>query len=65
MPQIPNHAHCVICSRAIAHGEKTCGPECKQKLEDIDRKRKRSMTLMYVLMGLAVLVMLFSFRSAG
>ena len=65
MVQIANHSHCVICSRAVTFGDKTCSPECAAKLTEIDRKRKRSMTMMYVLMGLAVLVLVLSLSGIG
>jgi predicted nucleic acid-binding Zn ribbon protein len=63
--QIPNHAHCVVCGRAIEYGEKTCGPEDAAKLDDVNKRRKRSMTLMYVLMGIAMLVLVLSYTSPG
>lgn len=58
--QIPNHSHCVICSRAVPYGEKTCSSECAANLEELNKKRKRSMYIMYGLMGIAILVLILS-----
>lgn len=55
--QIPNHAHCVVCSRAVPFGDKTCSPECEAQLADINKRRKRSMYLMYGLMAVAILLL--------
>lgn len=63
MAQIPNHSHCVICGRAVDFGDKTCGPEDGTKLEENDKKRKRSVLLMYVLMGIATLVLVLSYSN--
>jgi predicted nucleic acid-binding Zn ribbon protein len=60
--QIPNHSHCVVCSRAVPFGDKTCSPECQAQLDELNKKRKRSMLVMYGLMAAAVLVFLLSFR---
>lgn len=58
--QIPDHAHCTICGRAIPFGDKTCSKECEGKLADLTRRRKRAMWTMYGLMGLAFLVLVLS-----
>ena len=58
--QIPNHSHCVICTRAVPHGDKTCSPECQAQFDELQKKRKRSMYVMYGLMALAIVVLLLS-----
>lgn len=63
--QIPNHSHCVICGKAVPFGDKTCSKECEQGLEELNKKRKRSMLTMYVLMGIAMLVLVLSYVSPG
>lgn len=58
--QIPNHSHCVICSKAVAFGDKTCSSECEAQYADLQKRRKRTMWTMYGLMGLAFLVLVMS-----
>jgi len=65
---IPNHMHCAICNRAILYVEprkasdedKTCSPECKAQYMELQRKRKRSLYMMYGLMALAFVVLILS-----
>lgn len=59
--QIPNHSHCVICSRAVPFGDKTCSKECEASYVELQKKRKRSMLTMYGLMALAILVLMLSY----
>ena len=59
--QIPNHSHCVICQRAVPFGDKTCGDKCAGDLEELNKKRKKSMYTMYALMALAFLVLALSY----
>ena len=63
--QIPNHAHCQICQRAVAYGDKTCSPECEKKLADLTRRRKRAVMTMYGLMALAFVVLVMSVWQPG
>ena len=63
--QIPDHAHCGICGRAVPFGDKTCSKECAAKLEDLNKRRKRAMLMMYGLMGLAFLVLVLSVTNPG
>jgi predicted nucleic acid-binding Zn ribbon protein len=60
--QIPNHAHCVVCGRAIEYGEKTCGPEDAAKLDEMKKRRKR---LTYVFVGVAIATLILSFMNSG
>lgn len=59
--QIPNHSHCVICTKAVPFGDKTCGEKCQQEMDDLNKRRKKSMYMMYALMALAFLVLLLSY----
>ena len=67
--QIPNHDHCAICGRAIAYvepkertpGTRTCSEEHKAELEALNKKRRRSMMLMYGLMAAAFAVLILSY----
>jgi predicted nucleic acid-binding Zn ribbon protein len=59
--QIPNHSHCVICSRAVPFGDKTCSEKCQADVDELNKKRKKSMYTMYALMALAFLVLALSY----
>lgn len=67
--QIPNHDHCAICGRAISYTDpkerttqtRTCSDEHKVALDALNKKRKRSMYLMYGLMALAFIVLILSY----
>jgi predicted nucleic acid-binding Zn ribbon protein len=63
--QIPNHAHCGICGKAVPFGDKTCGAECQAKLDDLNKRRKRTMYMMYGLMALAMGVLALSLVRPG
>lgn len=63
--QIANHAHCQICQRAIAYGDKTCSADCEKKYDDLQRRRKRAVWTMYGLMALAFLVLVMSMMNPG
>ena len=55
---VPEHAHCEMCGRPVAVGERRCGsPECEEKFQQALRAKKRGM---WMFVGLILLVMLFS-----
>jgi predicted nucleic acid-binding Zn ribbon protein len=56
--QIPNHSHCVMCTRAVEFGEKTCSERCAADLAALQKKRRQSSILLWVMMGLAAVVAL-------
>ena len=58
--QIPNHSHCVICSRAVPFGDKTCSDKCQASLDELDKTRTKQMYILYGLMALAFLVLALS-----
>lgn len=58
--QIPNHSHCVICSQAVPFGDKTCTDKCQKDLDDLNKRRKRSVLIMYVLMAVAMGILILS-----
>lgn len=63
--QIPDHAHCGICGRAVPFGDKTCSKDCEKKYDDLQRRRKRAMWTMYGLMAVAFLVLVLSVTNPG
>lgn len=63
--QIPDHAHCTICGKAISADDKTCGKEHQAKFDDLQKRRKRAVWLMYGLMALAFGVLVLSVTNPG
>ena len=63
--QIPDHAHCAICGKAIPSDEKACGKDHQAKYDDLQKRRKRAMWMMYGLMALAFLVLVLSVSNPG
>jgi predicted nucleic acid-binding Zn ribbon protein len=66
--QIPNHAHCVVCSRAVPFGDKTCSPTCEADYADLQKRRKRTAFFMYGLLALSILALVllqFGFFGGG
>ncbi|HVL86884.1 MAG TPA: DUF2116 family Zn-ribbon domain-containing protein [Candidatus Thermoplasmatota archaeon] len=59
MVQIPQHAHCQICGKAIQVEEKTCSPECARGLEAHQRKRKHMLYVLYAMIALMFVLLLF------
>jgi len=59
--QIPNHSHCVICSKAVPFENKTCSDKCQADMDELNKRRKRSMYTMYGLMAVAFLVLMLSY----
>jgi predicted nucleic acid-binding Zn ribbon protein len=63
--QIPDHAHCYTCGRAVAVGDKTCSKECDRKYGERQRRSKRLITMMYVGMAIALAVFALSYVRPG
>jgi len=57
MERIPQHAHCQICGKAIPYGETVCSDECREKYQEIVKKRKMYIYIMYG--ALALLMVMF------
>ncbi|MBS3749472.1 MAG: DUF2116 family Zn-ribbon domain-containing protein [Candidatus Thermoplasmatota archaeon] len=57
---IPPHSHCQICGKAIPVSETFCSEECKEKYNNMMKKRKLMVYAMYAL--IAVIVILFMLR---
>lgn len=55
--QIPQHAHCWVCGKAIQAEDKTCSAECKAKMDLQQKKRKQLMYVMYGAMGIFLLML--------
>ncbi len=57
MDKIPQHAHCQICGKAIPYGEVVCSDECREKYDQLVKKRKMYLYVMYG--ALALLIVMF------
>ena len=57
VPKVTNHAHCVQCGRAIPFGDRTCGPECDDKIEQANKQRKKMMYFTYGLLIVGFLLL--------
>ncbi|MBI4393673.1 MAG: DUF2116 family Zn-ribbon domain-containing protein [Euryarchaeota archaeon] len=60
---IVNHGHCLMCGRVVTFGDKTCSDKCKGDQEDMQKKRKQYMLMLYGAMGFALL--LFVLQAMG
>ncbi|HEV8360953.1 MAG TPA: DUF2116 family Zn-ribbon domain-containing protein [Candidatus Thermoplasmatota archaeon] len=57
---VVNHQHCYICNRAMTFGdEKWCSDECKAKLDEQNKRRKRMMYFLYAAMGLTLILLFY------
>lgn len=56
MAQLPQHGHCTICGRVVRVGEKVCSKECQEKVDDVQRQKKRT-ALIFILLIAALLLL--------
>ena len=56
MSDIPPHRHCPVCGISIPPEEEFCSKKCERAWQEAMRKRKRSATILWVLMGVLVAV---------
>ncbi len=60
MPEkIPQHRHCSKCGKAFIGEERFCTDECKGKSNDILKKRKRQLILLYAVTLVVLVIALF------
>jgi len=58
--KIPQHQHCQICGKAIPLGETLCSQECRQKYQNLVRRRKLMLYLMYGILAAIIVVFVLS-----
>ncbi|MCD6512229.1 MAG: DUF2116 family Zn-ribbon domain-containing protein [Thermoplasmata archaeon] len=58
---IPQHSHCIICGKAIPYGEKFCSEKCKKEYENMVKKRKIYIYLMYLALAILVIMMFMNY----
>jgi len=49
MEKIPQHKHCSSCSKAFIGEGRYCSTECKNAGEELLKRRKRNLIVLYVL----------------
>ncbi|RLF35444.1 MAG: DUF2116 family Zn-ribbon domain-containing protein [Thermoplasmata archaeon] len=57
---IPPHAHCLMCGKAVPVGETLCSEECRQKYNAFLKKKK---IVWYFFLGLIVVFTVIVFLS--
>ena len=58
--RIPQHKHCLICNKAIPAKDTLCSEECEEKYEQLDRKRRNYMYIMYGLFAVVIIMVMLS-----
>ena len=56
---IPQHAHCQMCGKAIPVTESLCSDNCRKKYQSLIKKRRIMLYLMYGLIFVIVIFYLF------
>lgn len=60
------HAHCIVCGRALHLGKKYCSMECKDKYEGVQKKQGKQQRWMCILMAVVFpVMMIFMMLSQG
>jgi predicted nucleic acid-binding Zn ribbon protein len=57
--KIPQHRHCSKCGKAFIGEERFCSEECKGMSNEILKKRKRQLILLYAITLVVLVVALF------
>jgi predicted nucleic acid-binding Zn ribbon protein len=58
--KIVQHSHCQICGKAIPVSEMFCSEECKVKYSSMMKKRKLTVYAMYALIGVIIVLYIFT-----
>ncbi|MDH7517772.1 MAG: DUF2116 family Zn-ribbon domain-containing protein [Candidatus Thermoplasmatota archaeon] len=58
--KIAQHTHCHMCGKAIPANETLCSEECKQKYQNLLKKRRRYIYIMYGAIAVMVIVLILS-----
>jgi len=57
--KVAQHTHCQICGKAIPITETLCSEKCKQRYQNIHKKRKMLVYIMYGLIAFILVLFLF------
>ena len=58
--RIPQHKHCMICHKAIPSKKDLCSDECEEKYQQIEKKRRTYMYIMYALFFFVIVMVMLS-----
>ncbi|MCD6468321.1 MAG: DUF2116 family Zn-ribbon domain-containing protein [Thermoplasmata archaeon] len=53
---VPQHKHCPVCGKAIPLEEAFCSEECKQKYQQMLKRRRQLLFLMYIMLFIAAIL---------
>ena len=53
---IPQHAHCLMCGKSIPFGETLCSEDCKKKYQNLVKRRKLILYLMYGMLAALIVI---------
>ncbi len=59
---IPQHTHCHMCGKSIPFGETLCSEECKQKFQNLVKRRKIFLYLMYIMLAAFIIIIVIGPR---
>ena len=63
MSDIAPHKHCPVCGVSIPPEEDFCSKKCEKAWEDAMRRKRRSATIMWALVGVLVALAVFMMLS--
>lgn len=56
---VPDHKHCLVCSKPISLNQQTCSPECQQAFTRQLKSQRRTSWIFIGILVVAMLVWLF------
>ncbi len=60
---LADHKHCEVCGKSIALDGRVCSPECKARLQEAFRMKRRSVYIFVVLFALILAVTAWPYLS--
>ncbi len=59
MSDIPAHKHCPVCGISIPPDEEFCSKKCEKQWNEMIKRKKKSATIMWALVGVLVALAVF------
>jgi predicted nucleic acid-binding Zn ribbon protein len=60
--RVPPHGHCQMCGKSTPVGETLCSEDCRQRYNNVFKKRKLIVYFMYGLLAALILVLVLGGR---
>ena len=60
MVEIPDHRHCQMCGKIVPPDQTFCSKACREKFENIIRKRKRLLLILYLVLIAVFALMIYA-----